>query len=524
MPETPRETAGAVRAAHVAFFFPTEWTRVTDRLVPALERADRSLGALQLLVIVPDDAAALPLARELATRDAALGLRIVPATSAGRAQRVLRVAPAQVVVGSPSALVGLLRGSSLKLADVTTIALTAAEGIGAENDDLAALLAEAPKDARRILTAAEPTAEIEALLERYLHKARRVIEDQEVEEEAAPAPAPDPDAPVEAPLPHIPVRYAVVAGESPLDALAGVLDTIDPPSAAIVVGDARTEEAAGQVLHALGYSDTGGLVQVTRAEVASHTALVVCVGVPSAVAWKAIIAARPAQVVALTIARALPALRRVVGDSPLTPFGAKGTMAKAKVAEERMRAEVRSVLGDGFPAREVLALEPLLVEFDGLEVAAAALRLLERERGERELIVAKAVQAAVKTAEEKARGDDRGGRGAPRSFGPRGDRPPRSFPPRDGAPRGDRPPRSFAPREDRPPRSFAPRDGASRDDRPPRSFAPRDGARDGAPRGDRPPRSGPPRSAGGDRPPRSYPPRDGGARGGAPRGRPRRED
>ena len=40
-----------------------------------------------------------------------------------------------------------------------------------------------------------------------------------------------------------------------------------------------------------------------------------------------------------------------------------------------LRAELKA----GIPARELIALEPLLAEFDGLEIAAAAVRLIERD-------------------------------------------------------------------------------------------------------------------------------------------------
>jgi hypothetical protein len=66
-----------------------------------------------------------------------------------------------------------------------------------------------------------------------------------------------------------------------------------------------------------------------------------------------------------------------------------------------MREELRRVLVEGVPARELLALEPLLAEYDGAEVAAAALRLLERERERpRE---APAEQGTAKAAKETAR-------------------------------------------------------------------------------------------------------------------------
>jgi ATP-dependent RNA helicase DeaD len=53
---------------------------------------------------------------------------------------------------------------------------------------------------------------------------------------------------------------------------------------------------------------------------------------------------------------------------------------RARTREEGLREELRAMLATGQISRELLALEPLLSEYDGAEVAAAALRLLEAER------------------------------------------------------------------------------------------------------------------------------------------------
>ena len=53
---------------------------------------------------------------------------------------------------------------------------------------------------------------------------------------------------------------------------------------------------------------------------------------------------------------------------------------RARGRDARMRAELRALLAQGQFGRELLALEELLDEFDGIEIAAAAVQLLERER------------------------------------------------------------------------------------------------------------------------------------------------
>jgi len=105
-----------------------------------------------------------------------------------------------------------------------------------------------------------------------------------------------------------------------------------------------------------------------------------------------------------------------------------------------VRDELRASLAGGVNARELIALEPLLTEFDGVEIAAAALRLLEREREKRESAPAERAPAAERAAaatppeariERPERGErparsergersNRGDRGAPRGASPRG--------------------------------------------------------------------------------------------------------
>jgi len=454
-------------------------------------------------VIVPDAGAAVALARALAPLEAAAGRRIVAATTASRAKRLLGAGSAQVVIGAPFALAPALAASVLKLDEVSTVLLAAADELDPEDPDLASLLAEVPKGANRLLTALDATPGVETIIERQMHKARRVTEDVT----AAVAEG------------ETNLRFLAVVG-APVDAVPLVLDDVDPPTTTVLTTDPAAADAARAMLLALGLSDEK-LARVSDESVPPNTALVVVLGVPTGTVWAQVLAAKPAQVVAIIAPRQRAALQRLAGEQSVLPFVARSAVLKARVAEARMRAELRAVLGTGLPAREMLALEPLLGEFDGLEIAAAALSLLDLARGEKDEAVRTAegrVRALMKeqqAAEAKEeRGSDR-----PRSFAPRGDRPgsdrgerpPRKFPPRGGDDRGPRGPR--APRSDDFPlrepgersRSYQPREGgdkarsyvprasgdkprgfASRDDKP-RGFAPRgDKPRGFAPRGDKP--------------------------------------
>jgi ATP-dependent RNA helicase DeaD len=214
---------------------------------------------------------------------------------------------------------------------------------------------------------------------------------------------------------------------------------------------------------------------------------------------------------------------------------------RARGRDASLRASLRDVLTSADVRREVLALEPLLAEFDGIEIAAAALRMLEQQRparpvhtathqppmqklfvnlGEKDGVRAQEIIAAV-TSEagipgsqvgkvevrdthsivevaasvaelvvEKITGSSvRGRRVQARLDAPRGERPERSGPPSRGG--ADRP-RSFdrgAPRGDRPVRGGTSR--GDRPDRPARPFTgpPRKFDRDSGPaRPPRPPR------------------------------------
>ncbi len=520
MPASERATAGAVRSAHVAHFLPPDWGRVARLTAPALERAARDLAAPQVLIVVPDAGAAVALARAVASLDAAADLRIVAATTASRAKRLLAAGTAQVVIGAPFALAPALGASVLKLDQVSTVMFAAADELDADDADLAAVVTEVPKGASRILSALEATAGVETLIERYMHKARRVTDDVTAAVEVAEG--------------QTNLRWLGVLG-APVDAIAQILDDIDPPTATVLAFDDATSDAASVLLHAIGHPDES-MARVSTADVAANTALVIVLGVPTGTVWANILAAKPAQVVCVIAPRQRAALQRVAGEQPVLPFVPRAAVLKARAAEARARTELRDVLVQGIPSREVLALEPLIGEFDGLEIAAAALRLLEQARAAQDEAVRTAegrVRAQLKEQQAAERADAprdaRGGDRGPRSFAPRGDRGDRgdrSEKPRGFAPRGDKP-RGFTPRsDDRGPRArggdaFPLREPG---ERAPRGYAPREGgdkARGYVPRASADkPRGFSPR--GGSDKPRGFAPR-GGAGSDKPRG-PRRDD
>jgi hypothetical protein len=185
----------------------------------------------------------------------------------------------------------------------------------------------------------------------------------------------------------------------------------------------------------------------------------------------------------------MDALRQLTKGVVLMPYERSRSARAAREREENSRNALRAVLSAGLPAREIVALEPLLAEHDGLEIAGAALRLFERaaeEAATARLAGREELRAELKAARAEPKAADAAPEGRPpRTFErskPRGDRD-RSGPPRGersfgGPPRGERsfggPPRggdrpfTRGPKNDRGPAPSS--RGPKRDDkgRPPR--------------------------------------------------------
>jgi hypothetical protein len=315
-----------------------------------------------------------------------------------------------------------------------------------------------------MMTAVAATPGVEMLIERYLPKVRRVVEDVTPAEGAAPAPQ---------------VRYLTVHG-SQVEVLPALLDELDAPSAAILVSDEHTADDARALLSAIGYPE-GTLAQVTTGAVPANVALAVVLGVPTATVWQAAVDATPTQLVVILAPRDVEALRMLCGESEPRPLADRAAISRARAHEARRRAELRAELAEGIPSREVLALEPLLHENDGLEIAAAALRLLEKTRAvhqEQVMAAESRVRSQMREAqkEKEALEKEEGRESAPRSFKPRGDGP-RSFGEKPRGSFGDKPRGGFGrDRDDKPRGGF----GRDRDDKPRGGFG-RD--RDDKPRG-----------------------------------------
>ncbi|MGH7585361.1 MAG: hypothetical protein ACREMH_03860, partial [Gemmatimonadales bacterium] len=306
-----REAApSALRGHPIAVLSPPTARWLGPVLAPALGRITPDSG-LQAIVVVPD--ALLPemaaVTRRLA---AALGLRTIAAQGLGRTEARLRDARAQVLVAAPRTLLALLRRSALRAESVLLTALAWPE-LEPEGETLDVILPELPRKAQRLLLASRPDV-LDDLVERWARKALIL---------GRPA-----DVPA---YPVGPVRVIVTPPSRRLQALAGLVEILDPASVAVWVADA---EEADRVRSAFAGGDLA--IEVGTASL-GQASCVVAYDLP----------AREQLAHLLTLAREVVALVPPAAEgwfagiaAPRRPLQLRGAVEDAAEGAARARAEV----------------------------------------------------------------------------------------------------------------------------------------------------------------------------------------
>ena len=361
-----REASVGRSAQHAVHVLPHAEFAMVRLLEPALDRIATEVDATQLLVITPDTDTAVAMADVARALGGRTATPLVAITAAGRGARLLRSRTVPAISATPSTLVTLLRSSAVKLDGVRAVIVAWADELfdAREGEALEVLLAEVPKDASRIVVADRLSPEVEALVERHLRRASRKGIGAEDSSSASLA-----------------IRYVNTTAAGRRATFRRLLDDLDPPSVIVLASDPKTLEDARAAVASLGYEGDAN-IRVTDAPIEEQAALVVFYDLPfTAEEVAKVEASEPAQVVALVTPRQVPALRRLTTGT-VEPLDVSRAAMKARARDERVRSAIRAELQAGFPSREVMALEPLLSEFDGLEIAAAALRIMERNRHE----------------------------------------------------------------------------------------------------------------------------------------------
>lgn len=368
--EDGREIEAVARNQNSVYVMPHDWASIAQFLQPLLERVDERAHDVQLLVVTPDAELAAVVTAAAARLTDRRDVGLIAATSASRAARLLRLRPPQVLAGAPDILVALLRGASVKLDTVRMVCLAWADDIVTRDAsaDLETLMAEVPKDSARVVVTSELTPAVEALLERYARRARRVV-----------AATSDTDQPMN-------VEYLAVSAPARLSALRRLLDATDPKSAVVFVRDRDNETAVRDLLRALGYAGDAAAVKIGRvAEPGTELALLF--DLPASREELREAGGGATRVVAIVQPRQLASLRALAAGGTTKPIILPDAQLRARDRDNRIRAELREALEARQFGRELLMLEPLLDEYDGLEVAAVAVQLLERERAARQSAV-----------------------------------------------------------------------------------------------------------------------------------------
>lgn len=363
MEQDAREVGGVSRGQNVVYVTPHDWASIGQFLSPAIERLDETSPVVQLLLVTSDaDVAAVTAAAAVKlTRGRDVG--IVAATSARRAASLLRASPAQIVAGTPETMLELLKATVLKVDGVRTACIVWADELVTRGASAAleTVMGELPKDGARIIVTSELTAAVEELLERYARRARRVVA---IEHES--------DRPVN-------LEYVSVSAHARLSSLRRLIDDADPRSAIVFARDSESKIEVRDFLRALGYSGESAAVKIGLVA-PPETDLVVLFDLPASREELREAAGGARRVVALIQPRQLGSLRSLAARGTVKPFTLPESGLRARDRDEQARAELREILLQGQFGRELLALEPLLDDFDGVEIAAAALQLLHRER------------------------------------------------------------------------------------------------------------------------------------------------
>jgi hypothetical protein len=410
MEQADRSTAS--RSQNIVHFLPRTTDALARVLLPGLERIDSSQSTLQFIVITPDAESAVIVGDLVARLSGAQGVEVLPVTAANRAARMLAERPVHALAGPAVELQSLITRSAIKLDTLRTIVLawmdddlaTAPATINA----LESLLGELARETTRIMIARRATPAVEKLIDSHFRTARRL---EPLDTDSAARPQIAPSAP--------PIHYVSVSSASRPAALRRLLDELDPPSATVVVRDAASEADATQTVRSLGYRRTDDPISVARYDAIppSHSVILYDSPVmPSEIA--AATAIGPVQIVALTAPRDMIPLHELT--DMLIPLTLDGPGAAARSHDAMLREELALILSQGVATREMIALEPLLDRYDGIQIAAAAVRLLEVERAKPASGAARTLRLMPSQASAQSPRDESSDRGKRPTRDPRG--------------------------------------------------------------------------------------------------------
>jgi len=270
--------------------------------------------------------------------------RIAAAGNLARAVRRLRAGEADLLVATPAQACQLVERLALKPDQLATVVLAFPEAWGGA-EALAVLMHDLSKDAQRIVLTADAAASAE-VVERYARKALAVGFPQA---DSAPM------------VPEGPVRTVSVTPGRRAEAVAEVMDLLDPSRAVVWCADEASADAARGALTAA----AAGVVVLTGAPEPAD--LIIAYDLPTPAQLRELVAAGP--VALLVPPGATGYVARIA--APRQVLRLTGAVDAALDEAARRRAGIAALLEAGTPTEGLLALAPLFERYDPSAVAAA---------------------------------------------------------------------------------------------------------------------------------------------------------
>lgn len=340
-----------------------------DRLAGA-EAGGETASALRALVLVPTPELATQVALSIARFARRVGIGVSALGPGwGRSAR-----GSEFVVATPAAALEAVYGSVLKLDGVQALVLDGLDALFAlgGQDAIEALTTSVPRDAQRVVVAAERTAEVADYVDRHVRRALQFPPAVETLED-------------EPPVPEVgPLDYVIVTEREKADRVAVELARRNASGPVVVY--CRTGARADSVAEALALrgfpasrtADGAGVVIVTDPADAPAEAFAVSYDV----AFDADdLAARHASGAGLVLIepRELPHLRTIAERAGFVPRATPSTVPESAAAEvARYRARLERALAEEDIGAQLIVLEPLFARHSPAEVAAAVSALLRR--------------------------------------------------------------------------------------------------------------------------------------------------
>lgn len=297
---------------------------------------------LGTLVLAPEAGDVLDTANALHTSSPAPSRRIHPLTGLARTERLLQAGAVDTLVATPADALYLVRRATLKADQLQRLAVVWPEAMATVGclDDAETILGDAA-NAQRIIVTIDERA-VADFVERHARRAPTAV------------------------LSRIPedgvhdVQFAVVEPHARVTAARAALDILGATTAVVwdPVDGAKWTKLADPDLALISETD------VTHADmlIASDLPSVEALAAFSEFADRVLVFVRASQIAYLT---------RIT--STIKPLRLPGHTDRVRSEAERLRNEVRRQLEHGDLSTALLAIEPLLEEYDPALIAAAAL-------------------------------------------------------------------------------------------------------------------------------------------------------